>query len=168
MSTQKNEMIDPVCMMIVDAEALHVEYLGLHFYFCSEQCRERFVANPHLYTGKPGQRSPKQQGVHVIKQRVIRLELPATEAVKVLLVEGLMSMMGIKEVNIENDLIRIRYDLLEATAEQIEKTIEQSDTKLGRIWKERLKRAFVHYIEETELENLENQHESHGCHHNDK
>ena len=164
MPRQQNDRLDPVCRMIVDDESLYVEYLGSHFYFCSEQCKVRFIANPHLYIGKAGIPSPKQQGMHIIKQRVIRLESPPPEPTQQQLIDVLLRMMGIKQVSIERDLIRISYDLLEATAEQIEEAIEQSGAQLGRVWKDRLKSAFVHYVEETELENLEHQHERHGCH----
>ena len=164
MMNKENEKIDPVCKMHVDTESRHIEHLGSHFYFCSEQCIERFIANPHLYIGKAGVPSPKQQGMHAIKQRVIRLDAPITKIIQKNLIETLLNMMGIKQVDTEGDVIRIRYDLLEVTAEQIEKAIGQSGAELDSIWKERLKRAFVHYIEETELENLEHQDESHGCH----
>jgi len=165
MPNENNGKTDPVCKMTVDIDSLHVEYLGSHFYFCSEQCKERFNKNPHLYVGKTGTPSPKQQGMHIIKRRSIRLDTPVTTDIRQQLIEVLMGMMGIKQVNIEGDLIQIHYDLLEATAEQIEKAIERSGAQLEKVWKERLKRAFVHYIEETELENLEHQNESHGCHH---
>ena len=61
-------------------------------------------------------------------------------------------------------LIHTQYDLFEATASQIEEAIQGSGTKLGSVWLDYLKRAFVHYIEETELESLEHQNESYGCH----
>jgi len=168
MSDSSEYKQDPVCHMDVSDNDIHERYQGSHFYFCSEQCRERFVTNPHLYVGKAGIPSAKQQGMHVLKQRVIRLESPANEEIQRQLIEVLQAMMGVKEVDVEGDLVRIRYDLLEATAVQIEKSIDQSGAQLGKAWKDKLKSAFVHYLEETELDNLEHQHESHGCHHNDK
>lgn len=43
---------DPVCHMQVRVadDALHAEHAGHTYYFCSEFCRERFVANPAAYT----------------------------------------------------------------------------------------------------------------------
>ncbi len=155
---------DPVCGMSTDDEALHIEHQGLHYYFCSSQCQERFSANPHLYIGQAGIPSPKQQGMCVIKKRTIRLAQQPSKEIRQQLVAELEKMMGIKQVDVEDDLIHIQYDLLEATASQIEEAIQQSGAKLGHVWIDHLKRAFLHYIEETELDNLEHQHESHGCH----
>ncbi|MDP8959186.1 MAG: YHS domain-containing protein [Actinomycetota bacterium] len=44
---------DPVCGMTVEeSEAVAtVEHEGRTYYFCSEDCREEFEANPDLYTG---------------------------------------------------------------------------------------------------------------------
>lgn len=44
---------DPVCgMRIDDAEAAGTaEYEGRTYYFCSEMCRDAFVANPTAYAG---------------------------------------------------------------------------------------------------------------------
>ena len=39
----KNEIKDPICGMTVDkATALHSEKDGKAFYFCSEQCQQKF------------------------------------------------------------------------------------------------------------------------------
>ncbi|CAN5892593.1 hypothetical protein BH11VER1_BH11VER1_01170 [soil metagenome] len=39
--------LDPICGMTVDeATAIHAERDGKTFYFCSEQCREKFLASP--------------------------------------------------------------------------------------------------------------------------
>lgn len=155
---------DPVCGMNVADDALHAEHLESRFYFCSSQCQQRFIANPHLYIGKAGVPALKQQGVSVIKKRTIHLEKQPSREVQQQLVSALEKMMGIKQIDVDGELIHIQYDLLEATVSQIEEAIQQSGTKLGQVWSERLKRAFVHYIEDTELENMEHQHESHGCH----
>jgi Cu+-exporting ATPase len=38
---------DPVCGMTVDAKtALHADYKGQTFYFCSPACRTTFLASP--------------------------------------------------------------------------------------------------------------------------
>ena len=44
---------DPVCgMRIEDAEAAGTaEYEGTTYYFCSEMCRDTFVADPAAYAG---------------------------------------------------------------------------------------------------------------------
>ena len=39
--------LDPICGMTVDeATAIHAERDGKTFYFCSEHCREKFLASP--------------------------------------------------------------------------------------------------------------------------
>jgi len=154
---------DPVCGMRVDIDSLNIEHLGSNFYFCSMQCQDRFTANPHLYIGEAGIPSPKQKGMQVIKKRTIRLAERPSKNIQQQLVAELVKMMGVQRIDVDEDLIHIQYDLLEATASQIEKAIQRSGTQLGSVWMDHLKRAFVHYIEETELENLE--YKSHGCHH---
>jgi Cu+-exporting ATPase len=44
---------DPVCGMRIDADeaAATVEHEGLVYYFCSEVCRDVFVADPDAYAG---------------------------------------------------------------------------------------------------------------------
>lgn len=51
---------DPVCDMWVDPGSHAVNYLGIRYVFCSRQCYERFLANPHVYVGLPGKPAPKQ------------------------------------------------------------------------------------------------------------
>lgn len=43
---------DPVCgMTIADSEAVtSVPYRGVTYYFCSEDCRNRFEEDPSVYT----------------------------------------------------------------------------------------------------------------------
>jgi uncharacterized protein (TIGR00725 family) len=52
-------MRDPVCLMTVSpthAEAM-IEYGGRSYYFCSEECRDSFRGQPHVYLNKaPGMR----------------------------------------------------------------------------------------------------------------
>jgi uncharacterized protein len=44
---------DPVCGMKVDREkALTLEHAGKTYYFCSEDCRDQFSADPAAYTGR--------------------------------------------------------------------------------------------------------------------
>jgi Cu+-exporting ATPase len=44
---------DPVCGMRIDADdaAASAEYDGEVYYFCSEVCRDAFVADPGAYVG---------------------------------------------------------------------------------------------------------------------
>jgi hypothetical protein len=51
--------------------------------------------------------------------------------------------------------VTITYDLLQATADQLEAKMGEVGVKLGEGWAERLRRGFVHYMEECEVGNLE-------------
>jgi len=155
----------PVCHMLVPPDQRALVYQGMHFAFCSEQCRERFQVNPHLYVGVPGEKAPKQQGAQVLKQRCFRLEVPLSTEQAQMLSDAIGTMMGIQQILIEGREVRITYDLLEATAEQIEQTIGEVGTQLGGTWKERMQRALVHYTEECEAANLEVSDKGHTHHH---
>ncbi|MES0327385.1 MAG: hypothetical protein ABUK13_04250 [Gammaproteobacteria bacterium] len=157
---------DPVCEMWVDSEDCVFDYLGIRYAFCSLQCRERFIANPHLYIGTPGKQAPKQHGTEIIKQRVLKLNEQLTDEQADMLCTEIAKMMGIKNIAIKEDRINITYDLMQATVEQVERNIVQAGETLGAGWGEKMKRAFIHYLEETELDNLEQQPSSHehGCH----
>lgn len=149
-----SDIIDPVCGMAVPPEQHGLTYRGMHFAFCSEQCRERFLRHPGLYVGYPGWRAIKAEGQSVIKRRRIRLEHPLADQQAALIRSYLATMMGIQEVVIRGTEVEIVYDLLQATAEQIENALGEAGAELGSGWSERLRRAFVHYKEETESETL--------------
>lgn len=146
---------DRVCGMQVSRDSFAMEHLGIHYAFCSQQCQDRFKANPHLYIGLPGEKAPKQKGMEIIKRRSFHLEQSLTDAEASILVEELGDMMGVKHIEVVADTIAITYDLLQATAEQIETRIGQVGMHLGTGWMERLQRGFVHNFEEIELGNLE-------------
>lgn len=45
-----NSAVDPVCLMSVGiSKALSLEYKGKMYYFCSEECRERFRSDPSAF-----------------------------------------------------------------------------------------------------------------------
>lgn len=146
---------DPVCQMQVAPDSFPAKFAGGRYAFCSEQCRERFLAHPHLYVGLPGKKAPKQEGVTVIKQRRMRLAQPLSSAEAEVVTAAVQGLMGIRAVSVEGDSICISYDLLEVTAEQIEKKLQETSTQLGGGLAERLRRAFIHYEEECESGNLE-------------
>ncbi|NOY66022.1 MAG: YHS domain-containing protein [Gammaproteobacteria bacterium] len=159
-----NNAKDPVCLMKVDQGSFELEYQEVSYSFCSQQCHDRFKMNPHLYIGRPGKPSPKQQGQSVIRKRRLKLEETAPEHIQQQIMEILNTMMGIKSVSIEDNNIFISYDLLEVTEQQIEIILEKNGGMLSKTWSTRLKRAFTHFIEDNELDNLEQGNESHGCH----
>jgi YHS domain-containing protein len=155
-----NETVkDPVCHMQVPATSFATEfateYARIHYAFCSAQCMERFLSNPHLYVGLPGHKAPAQQGKKVIKGRRLVLSTPldAMQAAQVRRV--LSEMMGIHEISIEGDKIEIQYDLMQVTAEQIADKLGLIGADLGGGWKDHLKLAFINYLEECEIGSLE-------------
>lgn len=147
----------PVCGMSVSGEPYAIDYLGMHFVFCSRQCEQRFSANPHLYIGRPGQPAPAQQGRVLRKRRHLYLDAPLTLEQQALLRDALYAMMGVHEVETgaSGKELLVTYDLMQATAAQIEQELERAGARLGHGWDKRLRRAFVHYLEDTEVENLE-------------
>lgn len=145
---------DPVCGMEVDPHDHALVYLQMHFAFCSLQCRERFLANPHLYVGIPGHPSPKQEGMEIVKRRHLRVAKPLSSDAAAMLVEALQTMMGIRAVHAEGDRVEIAYDLLQVTHEQIETKMAEVGVRLGEGWAERLRRAFVNFEEETQVGSL--------------
>jgi YHS domain-containing protein len=168
MMREVKKVKDPVCEMWVAPEQNAVNYQGMHFAFCSQQCKERFLAHPHLYIGFPGEPAPKQSGQAVLKRRRLHLGEPLSDADAQQLTERLRAMMGVYAVEIRAEELTITYDLLQETAEQIETVLQQAGARLGTGWAERLRRAFVHYLEETEVESLEVRPDPHahgGDHH---
>ena len=55
-------MKDPVCGMDVDeANATKVEHNGQTFYFCNDECAQKFKQSPDRYMQGQGQRQQGQQ-----------------------------------------------------------------------------------------------------------
>ncbi len=142
--------ICPVCGMAALAEVTSVKYHKMNFYFCSEQCRETFIAHPKIYSAKVGRKRSE-----IVKRRTMRLAEPLDREVTDLLVPYLEEMMGVKSVVVNGDKIDITYDLLQVTEIKIEKALVEIGLQLGGDWLERLCRSWVHDSEETKLENLE-------------
>jgi len=154
---------DPVCRMEVAATSFATEYAGIAYAFCSAQCKERFLANPQLYIGFPGHKAPAQKGREIIKRRRLLLSasLDAMQAEKVK--RALLEMMGMHEVCIEGDKLEVQYDLMQVTTEQIADKLALIGADLGGGWMDRLKLAFINYLEETEMSGLEVENKK-GCH----
>lgn len=154
---------DPVCHMEVTAESFPIKYEGIHYAFCSAQCMERFQANPHLYIGFPGKKSPAQKGANVIKQRSMVLTEPLDTVQSEQVKRKLLEMMGIISVCIDGNKLEIQYDLMQVTAEQIANKLVQIGAELGGGWIGGLKLAFINYLEEREIDSLEVNNIK-GCH----
>jgi len=164
--TENNKVHCPVCNMDTQENNIHSEFEKLEFFFCSNQCQDRFIANPHLYIGHWGRLSAKQRGECILKKRIIKLERTTQNNLAEKITKGLSAMMGVKEVSIEGERISICYDLIETTSLQIESEIEQLGGYLKDDLVERTKLAFIHYREEVEIDNLEQDTcSSHNHHH---
>ncbi len=146
---------DPVCGMPAEGSDYRHRHQGIDFFFCSEQCLQRFRDKPHLYIGLPGHPAPRQEGMEVIKRRRLRLARALPRQDEQALREYLQEMMGIKAITITGLDVVIAYDLLQATAEQIEARIARFGAHLGEGWAERLRRAWIHFEEESTLSSLE-------------
>ena len=158
-------IIDLVCGMEVDSDDISLDYQGIHYVFCSSQCLERFQLNPHLYIGYPGSEAPKHAGMEVLKKRRLKLAEPFPQEVADQFIEYVEAMMGIHYIEINGNYIEITYDLLQATESQIEQVISDAGVTLGDDLMEKIRRAFVHFMEETEVESLEARPVSRGGHH---
>src|SRR3989338_11511869 len=151
-----NEIVkDPVCHMEVASASFATEYAGGYYAFCSAQCKERFLASPHLYIGFPGRPAPAQEGKKVIKRHRLLLSAPLDAMQAEQVKHALLEMMGIQEVRIEGGKIEIQYDLIQVTTRQIADKLALIGADLGGGWIDRLKLAFINNLEEIEISSLE-------------
>lgn len=141
----------PVCGMTVTDTSPDAEHLGMHYRFCSQQCRENFMRRPSLYVGK---NAPKRQGKAVHKCRKFRIDTPLAAAEAEQLDRALQQLMGIERVDIHGRDIAIGYDLLQCTAAQIEQCLQECGAHLGQGWGSRLRSGWRRFTEENELDNL--------------
>ncbi len=144
-------VIDPVCGMRVGPDDRVVEYRGMRFAFCSEQCRERFRTHPGLYVGNPGAPAPRQRGEVRRRRRHLRLEAPLGEAQARAVVAHLRRLMGIEDVRVQGADVLITYDLLQVSLEDIENALGEAGARLGDAWTDRLRRGFLQFVEDWEL-----------------
>ncbi len=163
--TRSKHDLDPVCGMPVGADAPGTRFMGFEFRFCSEQCRERFEAHPHLYVGHPGVPAPKQRGEQIPKRRGFVLAVAPDPEQAAAVRRAVEALMGIQECQVEGSTVWVSYDLLQATARQIEEAIARSGVSLDDTLPRRLSRAVLHYLEETELANREHDAGDGGPHH---
>ncbi len=164
MTVKTTSFSDVVCGMEVEADDISLDYQGRHYVFCSNQCLERFRSNPHLYIGFPGVEAPRHAGVEVLKKRTLKLSEALPLEIQDQFIVCIEAMMGIHEIEIQGNRINIVYDLLQVTESQIEQTISEAGIVLGADLMEKVRRAFVHYLEESELDSLEARPKSGGGH----
>lgn len=154
---------DVVCGMMVAPDSYPLRYQGSDYAFCSAQCLERFEAHPHLYVGTPGHPAPKQQGMVILKQRRFVVDEVLGDSRAAYLQGQIEKMMGIEALEVNGAEIVVTYDLLQATALQIEQELSKAGAQMGSGWGENLRRGFIHYTEECEIGNLQVSPPA-GCH----
>ncbi len=139
----------PVCGMDSEFDIRPCEYNGSEYFFCSEQCRERFADRPALFSGhKASGHAP------LCKRRSLRLTSPLTGEQRSAVTELTNVMMGVRRLDVRERRLTIEYDLLQATLAQIETRLTAIGVPLSRSVLDRLKSAWWHEREETELDNL--------------
>ncbi len=139
--------ICPVCDMIGQLNMHTMQHNKKTLHFCSEQCKETFVAHPALYLGNADRGKD-------IKRRTLQMAEPLDAEAARQVVSCLTALMGVKEVTVDGEKIEIIYDLLQVTEKVIEKALMDAKQPLSEGWLERLQRAWVQSHEETELDNL--------------
>lgn len=149
---QDDKIMDPVCGMLVESHNHEILFQQMHFVFCSEQCRARFLAHPHMYIGYPGQKAPKQEGQVLLKRRRLHLEQPLSAEGEALIQDLLLALMGVSNVAIAGDRVEVTYDLLQVSLEDVEKALTEAGARLGGEWAQRLRRALIHESEEWEID----------------
>jgi len=155
----------PVCHMTKINRSLLFSYQGVDHFFCSSQCLERFQAHPHLFVGDPEHGfSPKQKGQVELKNRCIGFAEPVDDHLKKRLEQSLLSLMGVEALVFDKQCLYVTYDLLQVSLEKIETIIEQTATRIKGGVIERVKRGFIHFSEECELDNLAHFTRDDACH----
>jgi len=150
-ATHKTDTTCPVCGMDAANSMINADHLGITYYFCTEQCRENFLARPALYLGK---KPPMHAGRAIIKRRRFKLDRPIVGMQREDLLATLNQLMSVRNASIEGDSLSLDYNLLEINAGQIEAALVKAGASMGSGWSERLKRGWVNYTEENELDNL--------------
>jgi len=98
--------------------------------------------------------APKQKGDVLIKKRRIRLLSVISNDARARLITAITKLMGVQDISIEGDEVLVVYDLMKIALEDIEAVIVKSVGQLDEAVTEKIKRGFIHYSEECELDNL--------------
>ena len=154
-SKWRQEIRDVVCGMRVGPDSFPCDYEGIHFAFCSEQCRQHFQARPHLYIGDPKHgKAVRQQGQQLLKKHRITLkELPDAEHREHIL-NSVNQLMGVKHCELDGRNIQVEYDLLAVSLKDIEQAITSQHVAEDDSALDKLRRAVIHLSEECELDQL--------------
>lgn len=149
MSNSQTASRDPVCGAdVVPAEAHHsLVWRGQRYYFCGEQCRERFAEHPAFYTA-----AWRTADIRPIpKRRRLKFVAAADESLR-LACGHLLRMHGVGSAVPGADGLIVEYDLRLACLKQVEAVVAGA----GLVFKaglHGLRRRLWRYAEHEELEN---------------
>ncbi len=161
----ENEKICPVCGMNDIDDELWRSYRGIKYKFCSQQCLDRFVAHTGLYSGTPQTgKSEKQKGRVEIKCHKVIFTKAITKDQVEKISNALKSVMGIKRFHVGFKSFSVTYDLVEVSLVEIEHEVEKELGEIHSPLFENIKRGWIHYTEECELENLAHPPKRNSCH----
>jgi len=161
----KQTLSCPVCEMLVKEADLWRCYRGIKYHFCSQQCVDRFIALPGLYCGDPKHgKSDKQRGQKEIKSRRIVLSSPISDEDLSIISKKLKDMMGIDALEVTPNEIRVRYDLLVVSLKEIESLINNYLVDFKSPLTDKIRRVWIRYTEECELDNRSHPQKHGGCH----
>jgi YHS domain-containing protein len=153
--TKLGQLRDPVCGMMVAEGSYPLNHLHIKYAFCSEHCRERFKKWPHLFVGDPAHGlSEKQTGKVVRKAHKIKLVNAVDPEKLPELRQSIESLMGVEAADISGDQVVVVYDLVQVSLSDIENTIIAGIGDLREGITDKIRRTFIHYSEECELDNL--------------
>jgi len=142
----------PVCGREVRSREISAVFLGTEYGFCSVECRDRFLAFPHLYAGLRGQRPPRQRGLQVLRHRRLSLAASLSPEQGARVTEALEALPGVRAVDVRGNRIEFVYDQLQVKAGQIEARLAAVGARLGAGWVERLQQALEHCAEDCEAQ----------------
>ena len=155
----------PVCQMTVNDDDLWRCYRGIKYYFCSQQCIDRFIALPGLYCGDPKHgKSDKQKGKKSIKIRRIVLSTPIPDGNIQSLKNSISELMGVDALEMGSDELKVKYDLLVVSLKEIEHVIEKTLGEFKSPIVDKIRRGWIRYTEECELDNRSHPGTHGGCH----
>lgn len=139
---------DPVCGMNVQSnDCRHIaNRRGMIFYFCSQQCLERFEKTPQLYVLGQNHSSIRRHKLYFVISDIQTVRSAMA---------NLRRLMGIQSLSSGENYIEVEYDLFQITLENIEEHVSGSGLIFLGGW-QRLRRAFWKFTEENEIANLAN------------
>jgi len=141
----------PVCGM--DSHDLKIvsTSFGISYHLCSKQCLENFQKHPKLYL-RIAQTNKSSKAT--VKYRKLRLQQMLSEKEAETLKQTLNGMMGVQEVQVQGNVIAVRYQLLEVNCQQLETKLEQQGFACCSSFMARLHRGWIRYMEGNELDAL--------------